>query len=120
MAPSFLRDLRRRSRASFKTESSNGSAKNDEKLSESSSTLNITFGGDRTPPIQKIAEELETHSNSIGPDNVPPGTTIPNKRYSVGGMAGLGSPPRTASLPISQYAPRIANIQEGAWVRPSS
>jgi hypothetical protein len=42
-----------------------------------------------------------------------------NKRYSVSGMTGLGSPTvngKNKSLAVSHYSPRITNITENTWV----
>jgi hypothetical protein len=127
MAPSFLKDLRRRSRASFRTdkstESSSASEGSTVPKTKSSSTLNST-GGSQTPPSilqsSNSSASLQTQSKQPPPVPVRPQVTTSssNKRYSTG-MYGLGSPTSpngSASLPSSPYAPRITSIHDGAWV----
>lgn len=58
-------------------------------------------------------------SNGGNPQARPPLQPVPNShRHSVSGMAGLGSPVvgGKSALPVSQYAPRVANITDNAWV----
>ena len=139
--PSFLslKDLRRRSRASFGTsstdrssDSSNGTGNGtNESLPglKSSSAATSSYGGN-TPPaltISHSASNLESLTNGIPigiPDSIPNSTPPPNpngrptvsKRLSVGGMSGLGSLGPNSTLPGSLYSPRITSIAEGAWV----
>jgi hypothetical protein len=126
MAPSFLKDLRRRSRASFRTdkstESSNGSSAT-VPTTKSTSTLNSTYGS-QTPPSalqssSSYSNLFKEQTNQALPVPVRPQiSTSSSKRYSTG-MYGLGSPSSTngnATLPTSPYAPRITSIHDGAWV----
>ncbi|KAK8069309.1 peptidase family-domain-containing protein [Apiospora phragmitis] len=121
MAPSFLnfKELRRRSRASFRSNTDNSS--NDE---NSNSTTPTT--GSITPPT--LGTQSDPSLNLQVKDQPPPvpqtrpslasSGTNPN-RYSVSGMAGLGSPVlngKTKQIPVSQYAPRITNVSENSWV----
>jgi hypothetical protein len=126
MAPSFLKDLRRRSRASFRTdkstESSNGSS-GMVPTTKSTSTLNSTYGS-QTPPS---ALQSSSSSSNLYKDQITPPPPVPvrpqistssSKRYSTG-MYGLGSPSSAngnATLPTSPYAPRTTSIHDGAWV----
>ncbi|KAK4040996.1 putative peptidase family-domain-containing protein [Parachaetomium inaequale] len=124
MPPSFLnfKELRRRSRASFRTERS---------TDESSEGSNPTpTSGSLTPP--SIGAQSDPALNLQIKDQLPPppATAIPrpqphpypnggSNRYSVSGMSGLGSPVpggRGPSLPVSQYSPRVTNVADGSWV----
>lgn len=123
MAPSFMnfKDLRRRSRASFRTEPSTDT-------SSEGSHGNTPTTGSLTPP--SLAQQSDTALNlqvkdQLNAPTVParPVTGQANglaKRHSVSGMAGLGSPinggGRVASLPVSQFSPRITNIGDKCWV----
>ncbi|EFW99993.1 zinc metalloproteinase [Grosmannia clavigera kw1407] len=140
MAPSFLniKQLRRKSRASFRTEKSN-----DTSSEGSHSNGTAPTSGSLTPP--SIAQQsdpalhLQTRGRSSPPPPVPrrppltssgtstsmstaAGGNFSTKRYSVSGMAGLGAPlvngsnSRLLSLPISPYSPRIDSIQDNSWV----
>lgn len=135
MAPSIFnfKELRRRSRASFRTESS---------ASEAGSQGNTPTSGSLTPPsiaqtsdpalnLQLHKEQqlsrrpsLQTVQSGVNGSNGSNGVNGgSSNRYSVSGMTGLGSPINgKSSLPVSQYAPRIANVAENAWVssNPSS
>jgi hypothetical protein len=126
MAPSFLnfKELRRRSRASFRTERSTDSS------SDSVSNLPTPTSGSLTPP--SIGQQSDPALNLMLKDQPqsPPTVTISRpqthpypsgatNRYSVSGMAGLGSPVpagRGPGLPVSQYSPRITNVSENTWV----
>jgi hypothetical protein len=129
MAPSIfsIKSLRRRSRASFRTEestdaSSDGSHNTSATPTSGSLTppsmghqsdpaLNLQLKDVPTTPPVPQRPQLITASNS--------GSSGSNSnRYSVAGMTGLGSPVsgRGPSLPTSQYAPHIANISDGQWV----
>jgi len=123
MAPSFLKDLRRRSRASFRTdkstESSNASSGTVPTM-KSTSTLNSTYGS-QTPPstLQSSGSSSNLFKEQIGqPPPVPVRPQISTSRYSTG-MYGLGSPSSangSTTLPTSPYAPHITSIHDGAWV----
>ncbi|KAK0648796.1 putative peptidase family-domain-containing protein [Cercophora newfieldiana] len=120
MAPSFLnfKDLRRRSRASFRTDRSTDAS------SEASQGTTPTTGS-LTPP--SIAQQSDPALHLQVKDQPPPvpqtrpqlaGNTNGANRYSVSGMAGLGSPVqvgRGPALPVSQYSPRITNVPDNSW-----
>src|SRR3569833_980705 len=122
MAPSFLKfkELRRRSRASFRAEEST-----DTSSEESRSHGHTPTSGSLTPP--SLAHQSDTALNlqlkgspgAVRPPLQPNANGNPSKRYSVPGMAGLGSPMaggRSSSFPVSQYSPRITNINDNSWV----
>ncbi|KAF9873614.1 zinc metalloproteinase [Colletotrichum karsti] len=121
MAPSILnfRALRRRSKASFKTDRSNTDISSD----ASQGTAPTPTSGASTPPSLAYASDpaldLQVKDPNQQPQARPPLQPVNNShRHSVSGMAGLGSPVVNgkSSLPVSQYAPRIANVAENAWV----
>ncbi|KAL7782268.1 putative peptidase family domain-containing protein [Trichoderma afarasin] len=128
MAPAFLslKDLRRRSRASFRTENSNDTSSDGTLSHETNDTT--PSSGSLTPPSMAQSDpalNLQVKdSNGSGqyPAQAPtrpmlmPGGN--SSRYSVSGMSGLGSPAPNGrtNLPVSQYAPRVQNIAENAWV----
>ncbi|KAG4423408.1 hypothetical protein IFR04_003512 [Cadophora malorum] len=129
MAPSFLKDLRRRSKASFRTDRStdeSGASSNETNGSTpSSSTLNSAGGHEgksTTPPLtnSNSASNLQGLGNVQPPPSRPTISTSSSKRFStvgsVSGMTGLGSPAQNSSLPSSPYAPRITNVSDGSWV----
>src|SRR3569833_2439064 len=120
MAPSFLKfkELRRRSRASFRAEEST-----DTSSEESRSHGHTPTSGSLTPP--SLAHQSDTALNlqlkgspgAVRPPLQPNANGNPSKRYSEPGMAGLGSPMaggRSSSFPVSQYSPHITNIRGGA------
>ncbi|KAH8174863.1 peptidase family protein [Sarocladium implicatum] len=125
MAPGFLKELRRRSRASFRTEHS----------TDTSSEGAVSHGtapssGSVTPP--SVAQQsdpalnLQLKRNSGSQSPLPQSQSRPtlvnasnnSSRYSVSGMSGLGSPSSNGkqNLPVSPYAPRVHNLTENAWV----
>lgn len=125
MAPSFLnfKELRRRSRASFRTERSTDTSSNDE---HGSHDVGTPTTGSLTPPSAGARSDPSLNLQ-VKDQQAPPVPPVPNRpslsgsptnRYSTSGMAGLGSPSIKGrnSLPTSQYAPRITNIAENAWV----
>ncbi|CAK7262891.1 hypothetical protein SEPCBS57363_000276 [Sporothrix epigloea] len=129
MAPSFLsiRQLRRKSIASFKTD------KSTDKSTDTSSDGGHSHGttptsGSLTPPSLGHQSDPSIHSRgSTTPPLAPPipplpssasSTSLNTKRYSVNGMAGLGSPltnGATRALPVSPFSPRITNISDNSW-----
>ncbi|KAI1498432.1 putative peptidase family-domain-containing protein [Biscogniauxia marginata] len=124
MAPSLLnfREFRRRSRASFRTERSADNSSNDDHNSQNTTP---TTGSITPPSIGTQSDPALTTTQSRDQSQVPPVPARPavqpqanTNRYSVSGMAGLGSPSLNgkSSLPVSQYAPRITNVGENAWV----
>ncbi|KAI1773761.1 putative peptidase family-domain-containing protein [Hypoxylon cercidicola] len=122
MAPSFLnfKELRRRSRASFRTDRSTDTSSNDDHHSQHTTPTN----GSITPPSLTAQSDPALHSQlkDQAPTPPVPGNRPPpqpnSNRYSVSGMTGLGSPLLNgkSSLPVSQYAPRITNVTENTWV----
>lgn len=163
MPPSFLsfKDLRRRSRASFRTHSSTDTSSD----GVGSSTTTPSTTGSMTPPsiaqssdpaldlqlkqqngsqtrLQRQSSQQQLHSQSptrsfsqhnlnsqpqthphphphpqTNPQARPPLSSNSN-RNSVSGMSGLGAPSLCGrqNLPVSQYAPRLINITDNAWV----
>ncbi|KKA28044.1 hypothetical protein TD95_001537 [Thielaviopsis punctulata] len=107
-----FKELRRRSKASFRTDSSSDSRSNRDDTTTGSLTPPSLLGNDSDPGL--LGSPTTSHP-------IPPPSRPQTNRQSVSGMAGLGSPPNTnttakGSLPVSQYAPRIANVSEGSWV----
>ncbi|KAK3384776.1 putative peptidase family-domain-containing protein [Podospora didyma] len=131
MAPSFLkfRELRRRSRASFRTERSTDTS-SDASAGTTPTTGSLTppsIGQQSDPALHlQLKDQLKDTSQSpfAAASPRPPPQPYPNavtNRYSVSGMAGLGSPVptqggRAPSLPVSQFSPQITNISENSWV----
>ncbi|KAF7561980.1 hypothetical protein G7046_g2142 [Stylonectria norvegica] len=142
MAPSFLnfRDLRRRSRASFRTErstdtSSDGAGSQGNSTTPSSGSVtppSIAHQSDPALHLQlkdrsasqqtlqrKTSQQQLASQQSQQPQTQqrPPPSSGSN-RYSVSGMSGLGAPSvhGRPPLPVSQYAPRLSNVSENAWV----
>ncbi|KAK0610463.1 putative peptidase family-domain-containing protein [Bombardia bombarda] len=123
MAPSSFfnfKELRRRSRASFRTDRSTDTA------SDASNGTPTT--GSLTPPSisgqSDSALNLPLKDQFLSPNAVPsrppPQTAASggSNRQSVSGMAGLGSPVlvgRGLSLPVSQYSPQITNVPDNSW-----
>lgn len=127
MAPSFLKfkELRRRSRASFRTEHSTD-ASSDGAVSHGTTPSS----GSLTPP--SIAHQSDPalnlqikHPSSSQKNGLPPvprrilAPGLNTNRRSVSGMSGYGSPPMNGrqSMPLSPYAPRVHNVSDNAWVR---
>lgn len=142
MAPSLLslKSIRRRSKASFKTEKSSNDATD---ASSDGSHGRTPTSGSLTPPsaapsvagLSDVAlnHQLSKEKLSESPSGTPPvpplpqlrpplrATTNGSNRHSVSGMTGLGSPAPGGrgpqpQLPVSPYAPQIDNIRNGAWV----
>ncbi|KAL1888720.1 hypothetical protein Cpir12675_006057 [Ceratocystis pirilliformis] len=110
-----FKELRRRSRISFRTDSSGESPSNHEDTNGSSSHGSLTppslTGNDSEPGLINKSHASNQNTQPSSP------AQKHTSRQSVSGMAGLGSPlNQKGSLPISQYAPRISNINEGSWV----
>lgn len=130
MAPAFLslKDLRRRSRASFRTENSTDTS-SDGALSHDTHDTTPSSGS-LTPPSMAHQSDpalnLQVKDGNASGQYPAPAPNRPmmmpggnSSRYSVSGMSGLGSPAPNGrtNLPVSQYAPRVQNIVENAWVR---
>jgi hypothetical protein len=131
MAPTFLNSLRRRSRASFRTNrsttdtSSDGAASQGESPSSGSLTPpSIDIQSDPALHLQVKDQQLQrrqsqiSHSQSQQQIVQRPPLTSGSNRNSVSGMSGLGAPSINGrqALPSSPYAPRLVNITENAWV----
>jgi len=130
MAPSFLnfKELRRRSKASFRTDRSTDAS------SDHSHGTTPTSGSITPPSIPNQSDlSLSIHGkdhveSQLSPPPVPlqsrPQLSLSasgssGKGQSVSGMTGLGSPVlggRGPSLPVSPYSPRITNLSDNAWV----
>ncbi|CAI4214617.1 unnamed protein product [Parascedosporium putredinis] len=121
MAPSLFkfRELRRRSRASFRTDVSTDTASD---AGGSNGTAPTT--GSLTPPSVSSSSDPslsvpDLSKESLAVPRPPLSAPQPGScRNSVSGMSGLGYPPlnKKPSAPLSQYAPRVSNIGENAWV----
>ncbi|AEO60225.1 hypothetical protein MYCTH_2309250 [Thermothelomyces thermophilus ATCC 42464] len=126
MPPSFLslKELRRRSRASFKTErSTDESSEASNHTTPTNGSLTPPSIGAESDPALNLQFKDQPQSQSAPPTAVarPQPHPLPNasNRFSVSGMIGLGSPVpagRGPSLPISHYSPRISNVADGSWV----
>lgn len=130
MAPHFFnfKEMRRRSKASFRTYQSADT--------ESEGATPTTSGSVTPPSLLRLAHRsvsaLSLHlkdqstirdgSAAASPVQRPPLKACANgagNRHSVSGMAGLGSPAlngRGPGLPTSQFSPRIANVTDNSWV----
>ncbi|KAM3069934.1 hypothetical protein ACMFMG_004029 [Clarireedia jacksonii] len=128
MAPSFLKDLKRRSKSSSTkaTDSSTGESKgssgsngtyntesNGFNSSKSQTSLNSSYSAS-TPPAMSNSMS-SSNLNGIAPTR-PPVSTTNTHRYSVSGISGLGSPSSKSALPVSPYSPRILSISDNTWV----
>ncbi|KAG9229746.1 zinc metallo protein-like proteinase [Amylocarpus encephaloides] len=129
MAPSFLKEIRRRSKSSFRTDrstdssSGSGTTNDSSPATKSSSTLSSINGGTTPPSTAPVLTSLTLASNIQKLNKTPPLTpgrpTAPAaavNRQSVSGMSGLGSPSPMSTLPCSPYAPRILSISDNTWV----
>lgn len=69
-------------------------------------------------PVQSLGHTLPR----LRPPPSPYAGSTNRNRHSVSGMTGLGSPVSSRGgpvLPVSRYAPRLANLQDNTWVRRS-
>lgn len=127
MAPSFLnlKELRRRSKASFRTETSTDGSSDgvvSQGTSPSSGSVTPPSIAHRSDPA--LDTQIKNHSTAQQeslpqqPDRPVLSTKSRTGRYSVSGMTGLGSPPvdGKGGLPSSKYAPRVHNVSENSWV----
>lgn len=128
MAPTFFKfkELRRRSRASFRTDhstdtASEGAVSHDTAPSSGSVTPpSIAHQSDPALNLQ-VKDAHASHQDQAQSQTRPMLAPSANtSRHSVSGMSGLGSPSSTANgrknIPTSQYAPRVHNISDNAWV----
>lgn len=126
MAPAFLKSLRRRSRASFRTDrstddSSEGAFSNGTGPSSGLVTpASTAHQSDPALDLQVSKEPAPSSQNAHSPVPRPPLAPVANtKRHSSSsGMSGLGAPSvrGRSNLPLSPYAPMILNVSENAWV----
>jgi hypothetical protein len=126
MAPSFLKELRRRSRASFRTAgSTDSSTRSNETVptTKSSSTLNSTYGSQTPPsdlhnPSPSSTSQVQALLPPPAASQQPQLASSPSvKRFSVSGMSGSGSQgTANSAFPVSPFSPRITSINDGAWV----
>ncbi|KAK4989073.1 hypothetical protein LTR66_007149, partial [Elasticomyces elasticus] len=131
--PSFLKDLRRRSKASVKTETTNSSSNGSTDDSSgptpqnrSSSTLSSFFGGQASPPATLAPAKSRSSSNLPGMANGAPlvlsrrnSAARPHStRYSIvssptSPMNGTQQKPVSSSSPL---APRVLSVSDNSWV----
>jgi len=126
MAPSFFnfKELRRRSRQSFRTErSTDTSSDASNGTTPTSGSLTPPSIGQQSDPALNLQLKDQLLSQASAPLKRPapqPYLNGSSNRYSVSGMAGLGSPIPSGkvspTLPVSQYSPRVTNVQENTWV----
>lgn len=128
MAPSFLslRELRRRSKASFRTDNStDGSSDGVVSQQTSPSSGSVTppsIAQQSDPSLDQLVKnnspipQLQPQQSPLARPMLAPGSN--GSRYSVSGMSGLGSPSISGknSIPLSKYAPRVHNVAENSWV----
>ncbi|KAF2157423.1 zinc metallo protein-like proteinase [Myriangium duriaei CBS 260.36] len=129
--PSFLSDLRRRSRNSIKNESPNPN--ND----SSSNSGGSNDGSTEVPTKQSSFSNLVSHFRSpsdsqntfsqngstssitrtppLGPTSRPPIQSNQNSRYSIVGSPAMNGSPRAVQH-TSPLAPLVNSISEGSWV----
>lgn len=126
MAPSFLnlKELRRRSKASFRTEASTDGSSDgavSQGTSPSSGSVTPPSVAHRSDPA--LDTQVKNHPNAQQESKQPLRPMLSTKsrpgRHSVSGMAGLGSPSVDGKngLPLSKYAPRLHNVSDNSWVR---
>ncbi|SPO01348.1 related to jacalin-like lectin domain-containing protein [Cephalotrichum gorgonifer] len=123
MAPSLFnfRELRRRSKASFRTEHSVDTASD---LGGSGAT---TTEGSLTPPsvsstsdpsLPALLHDVKDTLSAPSTPRPPPTATPSLYRRSVASVNGLGYSPMNGGsvTPASPYAPKVTNVHENAWV----
>ncbi|KAF2459570.1 zinc metallo protein-like proteinase [Lineolata rhizophorae] len=130
--PSFLRDLRRRSRSSFRTEkplpsegvtpngSSSGSAPTLNGLAngrniphkKSNSTLNSNLGS-FSPPSTDSAPSIKTTNGTNG--TAPPSRPPTTNRYSLNGSLSPLSNGNVKAA-ASPFSPRVTSVSDNSWV----
>ncbi|SMR63440.1 unnamed protein product [Zymoseptoria tritici ST99CH_3D1] len=130
--PSFLKDLslRRRSKASFKTEngsssnSENGSVMDQQPGSSAQSSTNLSLKPSPPTTTSLSSQRSQSHNNLAslngsvkGGPPVPPRPGMSgasSSRYSINGMpAQIGDRQAPATSPL---APRVLSISDGSWV----
>ncbi|QUC18788.1 uncharacterized protein UV8b_03029 [Ustilaginoidea virens] len=125
MAPTFLKELRRRSRASWRTDnstdaSSDGTASQGTSPSSGSVTPpSVGHHSDPALPLQiKAGKIMQPHQAQTSQSLRPTMSVGNSSRHSMFGMSGVGAHPAGGrnNVTLSQYAPRIHNISENSWV----
>ena len=131
MAPTFFKNLRRRSRASIRTDqqsttddSSEGGANSQGtgRLSGLTTPASISQKSDpalNVQPKDKECAQQQQQQEGHVQQRPPPAPTPNTNRHSVSGMSGLGAPSvhGRQNFPQSQYAPMVHNAQSGTFVR---
>ncbi|KAL1844092.1 hypothetical protein VTJ49DRAFT_4944 [Mycothermus thermophilus] len=126
MAPSIFnfKELRRRSRASFRSTDASSEASNTTALSTGSMTPpSMESPSDPVlevkdqPPISASPEASLAVPPPVPPRPHPPSNGASN-RHSIASIAGVGSssPGGKPSPPLSMFSPRITNVADGSWV----
>lgn len=124
MAPTFLKSLRRRSRASFRTDqsttddSSEGGANSQGTGPSSGAQTPASIQHHSDPALDLQVKDPNASQTTLngGEARRPPLAATTN-RYSVSGMSGLGTPSiHGRNLPVSKYAPRVHNAHDGLFV----
>ncbi|KAG5983870.1 hypothetical protein E4U55_006855 [Claviceps digitariae] len=126
MAPAFLKQLRRRSRASFRTDNSTDASSdgtNSHGTSPSSGSVTPPSVGHRSDPaldlqLQSSDSLRKNPKRAVSLSRPALSSVCSNSRHSVSGITGLGAPPANGrgTVSLSQYAPRVQNISENSWV----
>lgn len=126
MAPTFFKSLRRRSRASFRTDqsttddSSEGGANSQGTGPSSGAATPASIQHQSDPALNlQIKDPNASQTTLNGPELRRPPVAPNSNRHSVSGMSGLGAPSihGRPNLPVSQYAPRVHNAHDGIFVR---
>ncbi|KAG6040208.1 hypothetical protein E4U41_001273 [Claviceps citrina] len=126
MAPAFLKEFRRRSRASFRTDNSTDASSdgsNSQGASPSSGSVTPPSVGHQSDPALDLqtkssGSSQRTPKRAVSQSRPELSSVRSGNRHSASGMCGLGAPPVNGRNPISlsQYAPSIHNIPENSWV----
>lgn len=137
MAPAFFKNLRRRSRASFRTDrstdtSSEGATSNGGTAPPSGSATPPSIAHQSDPAINLQVKDGPNASITSTPSGQtlsqphlrPPVTPVSasNRYSSISGTSGPGAPSINGrqNMPLSPFAPRILNVPENAWVSSES
>jgi len=126
MAPSFLKDFKRRSKSGAKTtdsstgestgsNASGGSAPRSNTFTSSKSQISLNSSYGATTPPAMTNSQSSSNLNGMGATR-PIVSTTGSNRHSVSGMSGVGSPSSKSALPVSPYSPRILSITDNTWV----
>ncbi|TGO18734.1 hypothetical protein BTUL_0008g01190 [Botrytis tulipae] len=126
MAPSFLKDFKRRSKSGAKTtdsstgestgsNASGGSAPRSNTFTSSKSQISLNSSYGATTPPTMTNSQSSSNLNGAGATR-PTVSTTGSNRHSVSGMSGVGSPSSKSALPVSPYSPRILSITDNTWV----